>query len=159
VWPSGLTVTEFAATRFAGVLQLAGLVPGAPMHPAGVKLPTLAAKAEPAPTASAPATATPTTRPAHSTSPPSAGAANAGQRARLLAGAAAPASWALGLSESGSGVYAAGFAAMNAIYWLTAELAAEGSLFLAVDDAHWADSSSLRALTTWRDESPSFRSR
>ena len=35
---------------------------------------------------------------------------------------------------------------MNAIYWLTAQLAAEGPLVLTVDDAHWADASSLRAL-------------
>jgi len=73
-------------------------------------------------------------------------AAGKDRRAQLLAGAAAPAAWALGLSDGGTGVYAAGFAAMNAIYWVTAELAAEESLVLIVDDAHWADSSSLRAI-------------
>ena len=43
-------------------------------------------------------------------------------------------------------MHAAGFAAMHAIYWLTAQLAEEGPLLLAVDDAHWSDTSSLRAL-------------
>ena len=42
------------------------------------------------------------------------------ERARLLAGSAAPAAWVLGLSASGSGIHAAGFTAMHAIYWLTA---------------------------------------
>jgi len=68
------------------------------------------------------------------------------RRARLLAGAAAPATWVLGLSDGGSGVYASGFAAMNALYWLAVALADEQPLCLLVDDAHWADVSSLRAL-------------
>jgi tetratricopeptide (TPR) repeat protein len=68
------------------------------------------------------------------------------RRDRLLAGAAAPAAWVLGLSEGESGVHAAGFAAMRAIYWLTARLASDGAALIAVDDAHWADASSLRAL-------------
>lgn len=38
------------------------------------------------------------------------------------------------------------FATLNALYWLTAGLAAEGPLALLVDDAHWADSASLRFL-------------
>lgn len=67
-------------------------------------------------------------------------------RARLLSGAAAPASWMLGLSSEGAGLETAGFAAMRAIYWLTVNLAAERPVVLAVDDAHWADASSLRAL-------------
>ncbi len=68
------------------------------------------------------------------------------RRARLLDGAAAPAAWVLDMTEGGTGLHAAGFASMNAIYWLTAQLAAEGPLVLTVDDAHWADVSSLRAL-------------
>ena len=35
---------------------------------------------------------------------------------------------------------------MQAIYWLTAHVAEESPLVLTVDDAHWADPSSLRAL-------------
>ena len=68
------------------------------------------------------------------------------RRAGLLAGAAAPAAPLLGLSTDGSAEFAAGFAAMNAVYWVTAALAGEMPLFLTVDDAHWADASSLRAV-------------
>jgi DNA-binding CsgD family transcriptional regulator len=71
---------------------------------------------------------------------------NPKRRARLLAGAAAPAAWVLGMSEGETGIHAAGFVSMHAIYWLTAQLAAEQALVLTVDDAHWADASSLRAL-------------
>jgi predicted ATPase len=35
---------------------------------------------------------------------------------------------------------------MHAIYWLTAQPAADGPLLLSVDDAHWSDASSLRAI-------------
>jgi DNA-binding CsgD family transcriptional regulator len=73
-------------------------------------------------------------------------AADPQRRARLLAGAAAPAAWVLELSEGSTGVHAAGFAAMQAIYWLTAHVAGEGPLILTVDDGQWADPSSLRAL-------------
>lgn len=73
-------------------------------------------------------------------------AADTQRRARLLAGAAAPATWVLGVTEGVTGVHAAGFAAMQAIYWLTAQVAGEGPLVLTVDDAQWADPSSLRAL-------------
>ena len=38
------------------------------------------------------------------------------------------------------------FAARHALYWLTANLAAERPLALLVDDAHWADAASLGAL-------------
>ena len=73
-------------------------------------------------------------------------AADTQRRARLLAGAAAPAAWVLGVSTGATGVHAAGFAAMQAIYWLTAHVAEEGPLVLTVDDGQWADPSSLRAL-------------
>ncbi len=73
-------------------------------------------------------------------------AADPQRRMRLLAGAAAPAAWVLGVGTGATGVHAAGFAAMQAIYWLTAHVAEEGPLVLTVDDAHWADPSSLRAL-------------
>jgi DNA-binding CsgD family transcriptional regulator len=38
----------------------------------------------------------------------------------------------------------AAFGALHGLYWLTANLADRGPLLLAVDDAHWADHSSLR---------------
>lgn len=73
--------------------------------------------------------------------------ASATRRAELLDGAAAPAQQALGLEapDAGAGI-ADGPAVLHALYWLTVNLAAGGPLVLAVDDAHWADVSSLRAL-------------
>ncbi len=38
------------------------------------------------------------------------------------------------------------FAVLHGLYWLCANLAAEGPLALVVDDAHWADGASLRFL-------------
>lgn len=38
------------------------------------------------------------------------------------------------------------FAALHGLYWLTADLAAETPMVLAVDDAHWSDVASLRWL-------------
>ncbi|MEJ7714397.1 MAG: hypothetical protein WKF40_01310 [Thermoleophilaceae bacterium] len=35
---------------------------------------------------------------------------------------------------------------LHAIHWLTSNLARERPLLLAVDDLHWADASSVRAL-------------
>jgi DNA-binding CsgD family transcriptional regulator len=64
-------------------------------------------------------------------------AADEGDRAGLLAGAAGLAAGALGLEpgeEAG---------ALHGLYWLTAALAGERPLLLAVDDAHWADLPSL----------------
>jgi predicted ATPase len=40
----------------------------------------------------------------------------------------------------------AAFGALHGLYWLTANLADQGPLVLAVDDAHWADPSSLQFL-------------
>ena len=39
------------------------------------------------------------------------------------------------------------FTVLHGLYWLCANLAAQQSLLLSVDDAHWADASSLRFLT------------
>jgi DNA-binding CsgD family transcriptional regulator len=64
--------------------------------------------------------------------------APAPEREELLAGAAALAAPALGLTagaESGS---------LHGLYWLTAALAERRPLLLAVDDAHWGDEPSLR---------------
>ena len=41
---------------------------------------------------------------------------------------------------------AAGFAMLHGLYWLLAGLAEQAPLFLAIDDLHWADGPSLRAL-------------
>ena len=40
----------------------------------------------------------------------------------------------------------ASFSTLHGLYWLTANLAAEQPLVLAVDDAHWSDTASLRFL-------------
>lgn len=69
-----------------------------------------------------------------------------GERARLLAGAAEPAGWALGMTNGHGAAYAAGLAVMHAIYWLTVAAATGAPALLVVDDAHWGDASSLRAL-------------
>ncbi len=66
-------------------------------------------------------------------------------RDRLLRGAAGPAAATLGLAEAaGSGT--PGFAGAHAIYWLTVNITESAPALLAVDDAHWSDVSSLRAL-------------
>ncbi len=73
--------------------------------------------------------------------------ASASERERLLSGAAAPAarlfaSVALDPAAGADG----GFATLHGLYWLAANVAAEQPLLLAVDDIHWADAPSLRAL-------------
>lgn len=66
---------------------------------------------------------------------------------RLLAGAAGPAEWVLAPDPTAPAERgAAGFAALNGIHWLAVNLASDQPLMLVVDDAHWADASSLRAL-------------
>lgn len=73
--------------------------------------------------------------------------ADATRRSALLAGAAAPAQQALGLgAPEAEASMAEGPAVLHALYWLVVNLCASGPLLLAVDDAHWADVSSLRAL-------------
>ncbi len=73
--------------------------------------------------------------------------ASAGERDRLLAGAAAPtarlfADAPLDRGAGGDG----GFATLHGLYWLVAAIAADRPLLLTVDDAHWIDAPSLRAL-------------
>jgi DNA-binding CsgD family transcriptional regulator len=74
-------------------------------------------------------------------------AASAAARARLLSGAAMPSGR---LFTDGPLDPAAGgdgsFATLHALYWLTAGIATERPLVLAVDDIHWVDPPSLRAL-------------
>ena len=69
-------------------------------------------------------------------------------RERWLAGAAAPARAIFEAADSGSNgmVSDATFAALHGLYWLTANVAADGPLLLSVDDLHWCDRPSLRFL-------------
>src|SRR4051812_9500171 len=81
--------------------------------------------------------------------PAVAGAAGApaGDRERLLEGAAARARPLLEASPAArAGDPSAGessFDLLHGLYWLTANLADDAPLLLAVDDAHWADAGSL----------------
>ncbi len=75
--------------------------------------------------------------------------ATGADRASLLAGAAAAASWAVqpdaGEDATDAGPEA-GFAVLHGIYWLASNLAQRAPLLLAVDDLHWVDPASVRAL-------------
>jgi DNA-binding CsgD family transcriptional regulator len=74
------------------------------------------------------------------------------ERAELLQAAAGVAAGLLGLPgvSPANGSPASGidpsFAILHGLYWLCANLAAVSPLCLVVDDAHWADASSLRYL-------------
>jgi DNA-binding CsgD family transcriptional regulator len=78
--------------------------------------------------------------------------ASPAERAELLQGPAGLAARVLGLPGApveGEGPAAgadASFTVLHGLYWLCANFAADGALMLAVDDAHWADTSSLRFL-------------
>ncbi len=69
-------------------------------------------------------------------------------RERWLAGAAAPARAIFEAADSHAGGLTsdATFAALHGLYWLTANVAADGPLLLSVDDLHWCDRPSLRYL-------------
>ena len=54
-----------------------------------------------------------------------------------------PGEW---LPGAGAGAADASFSLLHGLYWLAANMAAQSGLLLAVDDAHWADRPSLRAL-------------
>jgi DNA-binding CsgD family transcriptional regulator len=62
----------------------------------------------------------------------------------LLSGAAGLAVPALGAKSELIGVDEDAFAVLHGLYWLTANLAGQGPLLLAVDDLHWSDRPSLR---------------
>lgn len=76
-------------------------------------------------------------------------AIRAGERSSLFAGPARLAAPILGLSgpadpmETGGGRI---LAALHGLYWLTANLSEERPIAMLVDDAHWADSASIRFL-------------
>ena len=69
-------------------------------------------------------------------------------RERWLSGAAAPARAIFEAADAqGNGLTSdATFAALHGLYWLTANVAADGPLLLSVDDLHWCDRPSLRFL-------------
>jgi DNA-binding NarL/FixJ family response regulator len=59
-----------------------------------------------------------------------------------LSGAAAPAAAVFEAAEASEGDVS--FAALHGLFWVALNLAAEGPLFLAIDDLHWCDRPSLR---------------
>ena len=75
------------------------------------------------------------------------------ERSQLLEGPPGVAARLLGLAGLGGGVATAApippdpsFAVLHGLYWLSVNLTAEHPLALVLDDAHWADSASLRFL-------------
>ena len=81
---------------------------------------------------------------------PALAAATEPKRARLLAAAAAPAAWVIAPEADGearSERAGGSFAVLHGIHWLALNLAAQAPLMLAVDDLHWVDPASLRALS------------
>jgi len=74
--------------------------------------------------------------------------ADAGEREKLFAGAARLAESVLGDSAGQSAASRADSvaAALQGLYWLTAQLAEQEPLLVAVDDAQWADIPSMRFL-------------
>ena len=68
------------------------------------------------------------------------------ERDALLEGTAAAARGALGLPEDDPDTERDAFTVLHGLYWLTAALAEQRPLLLAVDDAHWSDAASLQYL-------------
>lgn len=68
-------------------------------------------------------------------------------RARLLSEAAGLAASALSVGGQAVAHGVDAGSVLHGLYWLTANLAAEGPLLIAVDDAHWADPASIAYLT------------
>ncbi|HEX3737802.1 MAG TPA: AAA family ATPase [Solirubrobacterales bacterium] len=68
------------------------------------------------------------------------------ERERLLAGPARLAAVALGLDDERGPNPDSPFAILNALLWLTTNLAEAAQIVLMLDDAHWADAPSLRYL-------------
>lgn len=75
---------------------------------------------------------------------PALGALNREERAQVLDGAAALAEPVFDVGREPEG--RSPFAALHGLYWLAANLSARTPVLLAVDDAHWADTGSLRWL-------------
>jgi DNA-binding CsgD family transcriptional regulator len=69
------------------------------------------------------------------------------ERARLLRGPAGLAAGVLSVEDDGAIQVGGGLAvALHGLYWLTLNLAERTALVALIDDAHWADQSSLRFL-------------
>ena len=68
------------------------------------------------------------------------------ERERVLSGPGRSAAWVLGGAEPPAAVPDQSAAVLHGITWLTLRLAAARPVVLRVDDLHWADASSLRAL-------------
>jgi DNA-binding CsgD family transcriptional regulator len=68
------------------------------------------------------------------------------ERDRYLSGAAMPAERVFASEPNSGNADDGGFATLHGLYWLIANLAATRPLALLVDDAHWADAPSMRAL-------------
>ena len=72
---------------------------------------------------------------------------DAGVRERLLSGSATAAARVFDpLDAGGDSAAPGGLAAVHGLFWLTANLAAEGPLCLVIDDLQWSDPASLRFL-------------
>ena len=65
-------------------------------------------------------------------------------RARWLTGPAAPAARVFEVPDDGDSSADVSFGILFGLFWLTANVAAEGPLILAIDDLHWCDQASLR---------------
>ena len=74
-------------------------------------------------------------------------AAEAAERASLLAGPAAAARHLLLEKSIEASAGDTSFVVLHGLYWLAANLSVARPLLLAIDDAHWADELSLRWLT------------
>lgn len=72
--------------------------------------------------------------------------ADANERGSLLQGAAALAAPAVAPDDDGDVPMQQQTSIVHGLYWLTAGLAERAPLLLSIDDAHWADLPSLRAL-------------
>ncbi len=69
------------------------------------------------------------------------------ERARVLSGAARHASPLFGLEQHGAAALSPvenSFAILHGLFWLTANVAHDAPLLLAIDDLHWCDPASLR---------------
>src|SRR3954467_10091062 len=68
------------------------------------------------------------------------------QRARWLAGAAQPAARAFEPPTDEHPPGDVSYEVLYGLFWLTANIAADGPLVLSIDDLHWCDQASLRFL-------------
>ena len=65
-------------------------------------------------------------------------------RARWLTGPAQPAARVFAPPDDGDGGSDVSFGVLYGLFWLTANIAADGPLLLLIDDLHWCDQASLR---------------